>query len=83
MPETDETESGARFYKHVPETEETELDVRPKQMPETEETCECFDKRMPEMEETGERFNKQAGTGDGGDRVGCAPPADTGNGGDW
>ena len=59
------------------------MGVRPKRMPETEETGEHFDKRMPETEETGERFNKQAGTGDGGDRVGRAPQADAGDGGDW
>jgi len=61
---------------------EMELGVRPKRMPETDETGECFDKQTPETEETGERFNKQAGTGDGGNRDGPVPQADAGNGGD-
>jgi len=34
--------------------------MRPKQMPETEQTSQCFDKQMPETEETGQCFNKWA-----------------------
>ena len=55
--------------------------MRPKRMPETEETGERFDKRTPETVETDECFNKQVGTGDGVDRVGRAPQADAGDGG--
>jgi len=51
-------------------------------MPEKEQTGECFNKRTPEMVETAEHFNKQAGTGDGGDGVGCSPQADARDRGD-
>jgi len=61
-------ESGVR-PKRMPETEESGEGFD-KRTPETEETGECFDKQTPETEETGERFNKQVGTGDGGDGVG-------------
>ena len=58
-PETEETESGERFDDHTPETEEAGERFE-KRTPETEETESGErSKRTPETEESGERFDKR------------------------